>query len=348
METTKLSNGTEVVVAEYREQVIPDYRGNPFIEVLPDVLSPKQVIANLAHYPSFNPQERLLEPHLRIHMLQRLFQYFQPFNDHLKLYNAISIMIRNGYMNRNPFSPNYVRRISQSGDLTMDSSQGQFNYQSSTSKSLTLIGISGSGKSSSIEKLLSLYPQVVVHSKYKGKDFSRYPVIYFRIEAPFDGSLKALCLQFFSTIDILLGTEYMTKYGNGRHSSNVMIQIISKILQNIGLGFLCIDEVQHLSLNKSGGAGAVLNFFTMLINIACIPIFLVGTPKALSVLQSEFRQARRGISGHGNFYWDRLKKDQTWELFLAGLWKYQWIQRPVELNDELLAIFHEEIGRAHV
>ncbi|MEK5479582.1 ATP-binding protein [Paenibacillus sp. FSL R5-0407] len=337
MEMVKLPNGTEAVVAEYREQIIKDYAGNPYIECLPDVMSPQQVIEQLAYYPPFNPNERLLEPYMRVHLLQRLNQFFQPLEEHLRLESTISTMLRNGYLDRNPFSSSYIRRLTSE-----DGASGSPTYQSSSAKSLTLVGISGSGKTSSLAKILSLTPQVIVHSKYRGKDFPRYQVSHLRIEAPYDGSLKALCLQFFMTIDALLGTNYMEKHGNGRKSTNVMIPIISKLLLNLGLGLLCIDEVQHLSMAKSGGGSAVLNFFTTLINTANIPIILVGTPKSLNVLQTEFRQARRGLNGHGNFFWDRLKKDATWELFTHGLWKYQWVRNSVELTDEISSILYEE------
>lgn len=342
MEIVNLPNGTEAVVAEYKEQLIKDYEGNPFIECLPNILSPKQVIQQLAYYPAFDPNERLFEPYMRVHLLQRLFQYFQPTHEHIRLEQAISTMLRNGYVDRNPFSPSYVRRrLGEWGERS--SVQSGFALQNSSSKSLTLIGISGSGKTSSLSRILALTPQVIVHSKYKGMDFPRYMVSHLRIEAPYDGSLKALCLQFFMTIDSLLGTNFMEKYGNGHKSTNIMIPIISKLLVNLGVGLLVIDEIQHLSLAKSGGSSAILNFFTTLINSsASVPICLVGTPKSFNVLQSEFRQARRSLSGHGGFFWDRMKKDTTWDLFLSGLWKYQWIQKPVELTDEISSIIYDE------
>lgn len=341
MKIVNLPNGTEAVIADYKEQFIEDYVGNPFIECLPHILSPKQVIEQLAYYPSFDPKERLLEPYMRIHILQRLFQYFQPIHEHIRLEQAISTMLRNGYVDRNPFSPSYVRR--RTGEwLEGKDGRTAFPLQSSTSKSLTLIGISGSGKTSSLSKILALSPQVIVHSRYRGRDFSRYQISHLRIEAPYDGSLKALCLQFFMTIDALLGTDYMERYGNGHKSTNIMIPIICKLLSNIGTGILVIDEIQHLSLAKSGGSAAVLNFFTTLINTANIPILLVGTPKSLNVLQSEFRQARRNISGHGNFFWDRLQKDASFDLFLSGLWKYQWTRKSVELTDEISSILYDE------
>ncbi|MEK5357913.1 ATP-binding protein [Paenibacillus sp. FSL L8-0709] len=339
MEIVRLPNGAEAVVAEYKKQVIKDYEGNPFIEALPEILSPQHVIELLAHYPSFDPNERLLDPHLRIHLLQRLFQFFQPLGEHLQLYDAIATMIRSGYMDRNPFSPSYVKSLFNKDG---EKEQSNFIYQSSTAKSLTLVGISGSGKTSSLARILALFPQIIIHSKYKGADFSRYQCTYLTIQAPYDASLKALCLHIFQTIDDLLGTEYMLKYGNGHKATNVMIPIIGSLLRNLGCGILLIDEIQHLSLTKGNGAGTILNFFTTLINTVNIPIVLVGTPKSMNLLQSEFRQARRGLSAHGNFFWDRLKRDEIWDLFLNGLWQYQWVKHPTELTDEISSVLYDE------
>ena len=75
---------------------------------------------------------------------------------------------------------------------------------------------------------------------------------------------------------------------------------------------------------------------------AQIPVLLVGTPKSLKVLTSEFRQARRSLSGHGSFLWDRLKKDENWALFLSGLWQYQWTRQVEELTQELSDVMYEE------
>lgn len=340
MEIVRLPNGTEAVVATYRKQVIPDFAGNPWIEALPDILSPEQVIEALSSYPPMDPLERQLEPHLRIHLIpQRLSQYFQPLEQHLVLYDAISSMIRGGYVERNPFSPSVIRRLSQTEDA---GHKGNAYQPHSTAKSMALIGISGSGKTSSLNRILSLFPQVIVHSEYQGQDFSRYQVTHIRLEAPYDGSLKALCLQLFSVIDTLLGTQYLERYGNGKWSTNVMIPILSRLLQNMGTGILVVDEIQHLSLARSGGSAQVLNFFTTLINTAQIPVLLVGTPKSLKVLTSEFRQARRSLSGHGGFLWDRLKKDENWALFLSGLWQYQWTRHVEGLTQELSDVMYEE------
>jgi hypothetical protein len=100
------------------------------------------------------------------------------------------------------------------------------------------------------------------------------------------------------------------------------------------IGVLVIDEIQHLSQAKSGGSSKMLNFFVQLINTIGLPVVLVGTYKAISVLSGEFRQTRRG-TGQGDLVWDRMKKDETWEWFLECLWGYQYVQQRSPLIPEL-------------
>lgn len=80
---------------------------------------------------------------------------------------------------------------------------------------LTIIGTSGVDKSTSVEKILSLYPQTIVHSDYKGKAFPHYQLTWLKLDCPFDGSLKGLCNNFFLAFDHLLGDNTYHKYANG-------------------------------------------------------------------------------------------------------------------------------------
>lgn len=199
------------------------------------------------------------------------------------------------------------------------------------------------GKSVSIGKILALYPQVIIHSEYKKIPFSQYQVTWMKIDCPHSGSLKELCVNFLITIDSILGTDYYKKTMRGNSSANTLLPVICQISRRCGLGVLIIDEIQSLSLAKSGGAEKMLNFFMTLINTIGVPVVLIGTNKAMSVLQSQFRQARRG-SGQGDMLFDRVKtKDEIhWNLFIEGLFQYQWIRKPCIFNQELNDTIYEE------
>lgn len=338
-----IPNGSDAIVAEYGEQVIKEYSGNPFIEALPSILSTEEAIEKMAIYAEYNPKERMLDKHYRIHLVQRLFQCFQPLWIHLDLESRISRVIRQGYLARNPFRAGYAQGL-QEGHRNIKGLQSELSNNSvfrTTAAGFTIIGVSGMGKTTAINRILSLYPQVIVHKDYNGINFSMYQLVWLKLDCPFDSSLRGLALEFFRKVDDLLGTEYHKKFGLGRKTINDMLVIMSQIARNTGLGVLVIDEIQHLSKAKSGGDQKMLNFFVTLVNTIGVPVILVGTPAGLSILQSEFRQARRG-SGQGDMIWDRLKNNQNWGLLINALWGYQWTRQQIPLTDDFKNILYEE------
>lgn len=103
----------DIEQAEYKEQVIYEYMGNPLTEALPNIMSKKEVISSLSNYPNFNSCERELDSHYRLHLIQRVFQYYQPLPIHLDLESRISRLLRQGYINRNPLQHDFVRNFFQ-------------------------------------------------------------------------------------------------------------------------------------------------------------------------------------------------------------------------------------------
>ena len=285
----------------------------------------------------------MLDSHLRVHMVQRLFQCFQPLQVHLDLESRISRVIRQGYLARNPFRPEYAASL-QDGyrmiqNLNLDlCSNKRFR---TTAAGFTIIGVSGMGKTTAVNRILATMPQIIVHSEYRGVKFSMCQLVWLKLDCPYDGSIKGLCMEFFSKVDSLLGTDYYKKHVTGRHTVDSMLSIMSQVARHTGLGMLVIDEIQHLKQAKSGGSEKMLNFFVTLVNTIGVPVVLIGTTKAMSVLQSEFRQARRG-SGQGDMVWERLQKDSNWDLLMGALWDYQWTKKEVPFTQEISDVMYEE------
>jgi hypothetical protein len=346
MINTYIPNGGQAIEAEYKPQKISEYSGNPLIEALPEIMSRDEVIRDLAVYPPYSNKERELEAHYRVHVVQRLFQCFQPLPIHLDLESRISRVIRQGYLARNPFSPAFVGSMNNQTKLiqTQNTDITSNSYFRTTAAGFTLIGFSGMGKTTAINRVLMLMPQVIVHSEYKGMSFSLYQVTWLKIECPFDSSLRGLCIEFFLKVDSILGTNYYQKYGLTKRTIDTLMSIMSSIAKSIGLGVLIIDEIQHLSEAKGGGSSRMLNFLVTLVNTISVPVILIGTTKAMSILQSEFRQARRG-SGQGDMIWERMKKDSNWNLLMEALWDYQWTKNPISFTEEISnAIYDESQG----
>lgn len=285
MMTIQLKNGTVAQLANYQVDAdLIEFRGNPLIEALEPIKSPERLIESLMLYPPFHESERLLDDYKRVHCIQRLFQFFQPIPLHLELYSSIERVLRTGYLSRNPLSTEYATSFYNNRKLE---TKGFDNVANQTGQTISIIGTSGVGKTRTLQRILNLYPQVISHVEYNEQPLNMYQITYLFIQTPFDGSVKTLIYDFFYQFDQLMGTKYFDRYANSRLSTSQLMPIIASLSKNIGI--LIIDEIQHLKSMKQKSSTEVLNFMTTLINQVNIPIIMVGTPKAMEVLQLQFR-----------------------------------------------------------
>jgi AAA domain len=323
-----------MVEAEYNDPLIPDYQKNPLIEALPPIWSKEQVIDMLQYYPDYQEAHRQWPPELRQHLIRNVLKFFEVMPRHIDLEQLLSSMLRLGYEARNPSLLGFYGDIDKRIDALLNG-RPLFSNLQSTALGLAIIGISGVGKSVTLGRLLTLYPQVIFHHHYRGEDFSHVQLVWLKLECPSNGSTKALCLNFFQALDDLLGTNYAANYAHhGRDTENEMKKNMALLASLHSIGVLVIDEIQHLSVAKSGGSEQMLSFFVELINKVGMPIILVGTYKAKPLLSSEFRLARKS-AGLGDFVWDSMRRDDTWKLFLESLWRYQYTQQVCPLTPRL-------------
>lgn len=317
---------------------LPEYENNLFIQRLPSPMSMRQALAFLDDPPDFKPEERLYPAHLRLQCLYRLRRCFIPLEHHLRLESAFSTMLRQGYVTRNPETTNYIRRLRNGWDriVARDLHAG-INPVRSSAEGFALLGASGAGKSTGMMRVLEYYPQVIKHPELHGLT----QVTWLKIDCPYMGSPKQLCLNFFQQMDLLLGTDYLVRHGNRRASIDLMMTQMAQIANRHALGVLIVDELQHLTLAKGVGPEALLNFLVTLINTIGIPVVLIGTMGALSILQGDFRQARRA-NGLGAAIWERLPQGPVWDHFVDKLWAYQWTREESVLTDDIRKVLYEE------
>jgi len=330
-----------MVQAIYNTSEVTQYQGNPLIEALPPLLDKRQLKDGLSGQIVFRPTDAYLDGQTRIHVISQLLDsFFQPLSRHIELESKLSIMLRQGYVGRNMATGELNAHIQNGYERVMQGNLDVFRFEhvESTAKSLAFIGCSGSGKTSSLNRILATYPQLVFHEKY---NFTQ--IVFLKIDCPHDGSLKSLCHNFFREIDAVLATNYVCRYVEKRHSVETLIAVMSHIANTHAIGLLVIDEVQHLSVRRSGGAERMLNFFVTLVNEISVPVVMVGTPKARPIFELDFRSARRG-AGFGSIFWEPLRKPAVeqeisrteWGAFTSRLWKYQWlVKASPEVSDEI-------------
>ena len=175
-------------IAVYQEVRHPEYCGNPLIEALPGVLDRKAAAKALLYYPQYDPAYRGLPMEERLQLLKTASRFIAVLPIHLDLYYRFACMIREGYTDRNPFIPGFYRQIDQ-----QVAALGAINttrlLEWSTAYGFTMLGLSGVGKSTALNAILSLYPQVIFHHHYKEQDFSHTQLVYLKLDCPFDGSV---------------------------------------------------------------------------------------------------------------------------------------------------------------
>ena len=346
MSRISIYNENEVTVAIYRDQQLPEYNANPMIQALPPIMSKRQFLKSVTTLPNFSAAERLLEPDLRFHCVERLSRYFTPIVCTIELQRIISILLRQGYIARNILQPQYARRANQiyqaiqnKGGKTIE------NYVDipTSASGFTLIGPSGMGKTTNLKNILGLYPQVIAHPEH-----SVYQLVWIKVDCPHAGSLKGLCIDVFKEIDRLLGTNYFKKFGSTRNSEDYMLAQVAQLAHTHHLGMLVIDEMQNL-VNARRSKDDLLNFLVKMDNIIGVPVIRVGTNEAYPILQGNFRNARRG-TGEGGVLWDRMKQEDEnewrgWKLFVQQMWQFQWTAGYTVLTDEIYeALYFETQG----
>lgn len=317
---------------------LPEYDGNPFIARLPPLQSQLQLSDALAARPEYHAQERGYAASLRKHCIMRLGRYFEPLERQIQLADRFGMLLRQGYIGRNPLTHDYIRHLQNGAErieaksLTIPTRQPVEN----TANSFALAGCSGIGKSKAIEKVLHQYPQCIHHTE----PFSLVQITWLKLDCPHQGSPKQLCINFFSAVDRLVGTNYFNWYGSRRASVDEMMVHMAHVANLHALGVLVIDEIQHLNKTKIG-PDALLNFLVTLVNTICVPVILIGTLSAIPLLQENFRQARRA-SGLGSLIWDRMPKGKAWDYFISQLWRYQWTRVTTEISSEIRDVLYDE------
>lgn len=338
------------VPARYIDQGLEEYNETRLIRALPPIFDTKQVLNLLEKRPKYGSDEKDLPAHLREHAIYRLgTDCLFILRRYLDLYKAISIVIRRNYVNKRIMTPEFIKVINHNSDILRSNKKNKISYLKSISSNIeggasgcTIIGISGGGKTTALNNILSTYPQCIVHVFKDEHSVSIFKqVTYIKIDCSHDGSLKSICGSFLIEMDRLLEMNYTEKHFKARASLDYLIALVAHVTQLHALGVLIIDEIQHLS-NSRLNAEKVLNFFVTLQNVLKVPIIYCGTYKAIrKVLSQDYRQARRA-TGIAEIHWNNMKKDREYRVFIGKLWEYQWVKKKIPLTEELLDIFYEK------
>jgi AAA domain len=258
------------VDAVYIMPEISDWADNPLIAALPPALDVIQAGARLAQEPKYDESLRSLPGYVR-HLLihNAMNNLFIPLDIHLDLHQRLQTAIRVGYADRNPVVIDYPKRLGErlhQFDQYACTVQPYLEPSGTAAPGFNILGISGVGKSRGVLRCVQLLPQTIIHSQFHKQRLTCKQLAWLKLDCPFDGNSKGLCIDFFKTVDAILGTNYRHNYGGRRRIVDEMLSDMASVAANHSLGLFIVDEIQRLSLARSGGADRMLNFFVQLVN----------------------------------------------------------------------------------
>jgi hypothetical protein len=352
MITNPLAPGL-VRFAEYHEQFVPEFRGSPFLETLPEVMEPEEMRQVMLERPKeYNFEAvRTLSPAKRRLLAGGILYYRDAVGIHTELAARLTNLLRWGYVARNPIHPAFQAatqarerslRVTGTGEDLFVSAAPLPQQYWPTATGLTLLGITGIGKTVAVEAWMKLYPQLYVHTEYQGRAFTHTQVTYLRLQCPRNGSLHDLIENFFQSMDALhysvpIDTGYRDAYKKGRRTIQELIPDMARLASQHGLGLLILDEVQDLAPR---GAPAILSFLVQMVNTIGVPIVLVGGLEALPLLTEQFRQARRGQT-EGDMIIGRAEEGPDFRAFCERLWEFQYTLERTPLTDAIVDALYD-------
>lgn len=320
------------VTACYTASILPEHQGNPLIEALPPKLSWVELMKSFSNYPDLAVDIRSHpNPLVREEYLTRLKELRQPLPIYYECFRAIERALKQGYSAKNPFTPTMVQYLHYPVNErpNIEPVTGYFVPKAET---ITLVGESGTGKTSMIEQILHYFPQVIEHSSYQGQSNRLgMQVVWVKIDCPSNASVRDLCEELLAQLDLAMQREKTSPAG----TIGGLVRQIEQQIKSSFLGMLIIDEMQRLRFKRTGGENNLLNFLHSLINNLGVPIFFCANPPFEETLAKTLKAARRAESG-GYFTMQVLNRNSdAWEAFIHELWELQWTNVYNELTDEL-------------
>ncbi|MBE2213512.1 MAG: ATP-binding protein [Opitutaceae bacterium] len=305
---------------------------NPLINrintVLEDIESLLEKLEFLPPVPTEEDRQR--DPATRLMALGEIPRLHVALGRDLELAVRLAEMVREGYVDRAPNAKYWEQHQHDIEEFIRAIKTGTSTEVAD--RCVGLIGVSGVGKSRTLQKLLSLLPQVIEHDRTAHPCAPLKQIVWVKVECPHNRSPGSIAREIIHQLGVLVGEDYDSVHGVGNNDD--VITNAATLVRLHCVGVLIVDEIQNAISKMVEPRKDLINMLVELSNKLRLPILFVGTPKANRLLGREMRSGRRltGIN------WDRLSAtDEEWIELVNTVWDYQWNANFTELDDALRA-----------
>lgn len=305
---------------------------NEFAKELPPLVLGTELNNQLRILPEYDSNIRKASSPQRLIALRNIRQVFIPNKMSREIYCKLYLSLLHSLEKKTSIQA--ARQYNENKKMIR-----QQYYESilGGSDSFTILGESGIGKTSSINRAIGILSPTPV---MKTSDTSI--ISFLQIQAPSDGSAKGLLLETLRRADEMLGSNYFEKALKSRFTTDVLVGIVSTLaLTHVGI--LVVDEIQNLVNSKNGRV--VVGMLMQLINNSGTGICMIGGPETKIFFTQSMMMARRTLGLNYN----TMEYDDDFREFCKTLLRYIYVKNTPVINEELLMwLYQHSSGNASV
>ena len=303
---------------------------NPFLTHLPKLLERADLVHAFTNTPDIDKTGSLEDKLLECERI--ISEFMMGLPRHYYVVERVLLKMKASYIVRTP--EDLISKLNELEGLESEEAFRMVEGHIKTSPSIYvtyLIGLAGTGKTSTINFIMKMFPRVITH---KTIGIKQIPIL--KIDTPHKSSRKDLCINIIEELDSILVKSNYYKQAK-RLNENELTNFVKRKLILHFVGTICIDEFQDLKSTTKGPSELTFAFLKRLTNQLGIPLFFVGSLAAREVLFNEFQLATRSQG----FKWDRFdSRTEHWNKFIKKLFASRVLEGDQELTDELNAAYY--------
>ena len=322
-----------VVVEEYRHpdtEPDPQLRGNPMAMVFPAPMEDRQLHLRLEVLPQpFPANWREWPLAARRGLIAAINECHYVFGTDYDLFNKVLALLRNSLRKRDPRDARVMRAIMQLAAGKMVSVPRFGSVGAGGGLGLLVMGISGVGKSSSLDRTAKVLGQFGrIHQQLNGKPV-RWPQLGI-VRVNVGDTWKDTLRRILTEANRQLGREL--HHAPSRATTAALAQRVRAALSMGWAPVLMIDEIQRLARIDKYVAKEILNGAIDLMSCEGIPVVLVGNEmvrRLFSLHKSELAKFSNG----GRLHYAALGEyDEDTVNFISFLKKYSVSLSPIKYS----------------
>ena len=302
------------------------------LEKIEPMLTGEELFEKMKVFPEYNESIRKEGQAVRLLALEQIHSFYLPSAMSVEIYTKMYLAMIRAMKKKESKLAVQQRNLNRKNlRACVNGMEPSFGGIIGGSDSWSILGSSGVGKTTTIEKIIELFKGdhvIEMESPY----CKIIPVI--SVQCPFDCGIKNLLFSILQKLDSAFGTSYYDNMVRAKANINTMLISTAQNLLN-HVAVLCIDEVQNLIKHRAGMQ--LCSMLTELLNESSISIIFIGTPEIQPFFESVDYLARRTIG----IKYERCYYDDYFRNFCRHLWKYQYVQKKTEISEVIIHWLYE-------